>query len=178
LVITIITKRDNWITPKIETRQSKIQGRGMFATASIKEGEVCVICGAEYTNTEGAIEAKAKGMSVMRWDEDLYSVEERSEEEQDFINHSCDSNLWMADVFTFVARRDIQVAEEITIDYALFEAVEGEKDWEAKWECRCGSPLCRKKLRGSDWRLPEVQKQYAGHFSPFLNKRIKAYRAK
>lgn len=27
--------------------------------------------------------------------------------------------------------------------------------------------------KGDDWRLPEVQQRYAGHFSPFINERIR-----
>jgi SET domain-containing protein len=33
-------------------------------------------------------------------------------------NHSCDPNLWHADVVTITARRDIAAGEELTIDYA------------------------------------------------------------
>ncbi len=38
------------------------------------------------------------------------------------LNHSCDSNLWMADEATVVARRDIAAGEELTLDYALHPA--------------------------------------------------------
>ena len=85
------------------------------------------------------------------------------------LNHSCDSNLWMADEVTLVARRDIAAGEELTVDYALHTA---DPDWELDAPCNCGSALCRGTVRGSDWRLAEVQERYRGHFSPFINERI------
>lgn len=87
-----------------------------------------------------------------------------------YINHSCDPNIWLQDAATLVARRDIPAGEEITADYILWEA---DENYIAKWDCQCGSSLCRKKITGKDWRLPELQERYKGHFSPLLNKRIK-----
>jgi hypothetical protein len=63
-----------------------------------------------------------------------------------FLNHSCDPNTWMTDEVTLVARRDIGQDEEVTADYAMWEA--------------------------EDWRHPELQRRYRGHFSPFINERI------
>lgn len=105
----------------------------------------------------------------MQWDNDLFSVEDRGDDQGYFINHSCDSNLWMQGTFTLIAKRDITPNEEITADYALWEAW----GYVSSWDCNCGSLLCRKKVTGKDWRLPEVQKRYLNHFSPLINKRIK-----
>ncbi len=33
-------------------------------------------------------------------------------------------------------------------------------------------PLCRTVIRGNDWRRPELQLRYAGHFATFLEARI------
>jgi hypothetical protein len=43
-----------------------------------------------------------------------------------------------------------------------------------KQECRCGAANCRKIIRGTDWRLPEVQRVNRGYFSPFVERRILA----
>jgi SET domain-containing protein len=152
--------------------QSKIHGKGIFAKVSIKENEVCVVFGGEYTNAEGAAKARTKGKLVMRWDEDLYSVEDRGDDPSYFINHSCDPNIWMNDAFTLATRRHIRAGEEITADYALWEA---EEDSIMMWECKCSSLLCCKKITGKDWRILELQKRYRGHFSPLLNKRIDTF---
>ncbi|HLJ36203.1 MAG TPA: SET domain-containing protein-lysine N-methyltransferase, partial [Ktedonobacteraceae bacterium] len=85
------------------------------------------------------------------------------------MNHSCDANLWMSDEVTVVARRDIAVDEELTQDYALYTTA---STWAIK-PCRCGTPVCRQVVTGSDWQLPVVQARYRGHFSPFLNERIR-----
>jgi hypothetical protein len=110
--------------------------------------------------------------NAIQVDEGLHLVEppEVTERRQGgSLNHSCDSNLWMADEVTLVARRDIAADEELTVDYALHTA---DPDWELDGPCNCGSALCRGTVRGSDWRLPEVQERYLGHFSPFINERI------
>jgi uncharacterized protein len=66
------------------------------------------------------------------------------------------------------ARRDILPGEELTVDYALHTD-------DASWSmpCRCGSSVCRHVVKGDDWRLPELQRHYAGHFSPFIDERIR-----
>ena len=102
----------------------------------------------------------------MQLDDNLYSVEERGEAPTYFMNHSCDPNVWMANAVTLVARRGIPSGAELTTDYALFEAVE---DFEAEWECQCGSAHCRKRFTGKDWRIPELQERYAGHFLPLIS---------
>lgn len=59
----------------------------------------------------------------MQLDDNLYSVEERGADETYFTNHSCDPNVWMMNAVTLGTRRCIPTGEELTVDYALFEAV-------------------------------------------------------
>lgn len=160
----------SWLSPKIEVRHVAIKGRGMFATQPIKAGETVIIWGGGYTDHKGAEKGARAGKLVMQWDDDLFSVEDRAAEDAYFINHSCDSNTWMQDAFTVVARKNIAVGEEVTADYALWEHDESHV---SDWDCHCGSKLCRKTHTGADWRLPELQKRYKNHFTPFLNKKIK-----
>lgn len=165
----ITPPKETWINSKIEIKETLNKGRGMFATELIKIGDTILIWGGEYTNAKGAKEAKGKGKLVLQWNEDLFSVEDRGDDMGYFINHACDSNAWMKDAYTLVAKRDIQVREEVTADYSLWEA---DPNYISKWECQCGSPVCRKRITGNDWKLPEMQERYAGHFSPLINKRI------
>ncbi len=116
-----------------------------------------------------ADKVRGEGKLVMQWDEDLFSVENRGDDIGYYINHSCDPNLWMQDAYTLVAKRDIEEGEEITADYALWEA---DENYVSKWKCSCGLSFCRKRITGKDWRLPGLQKRYKGHFSPLINKRI------
>lgn len=168
-----VPQKETWINPKIEIREAGVKGKGMFTTAPIKIGETVLIWGGQYTtDAEGAKKAKAKGKLVMRWDENLYSVEDRGEDLGYFINHSCDSNTWMQDAYTLIARHNIKKDEEVTADYALWANSGDPSDW----ECKCGLPICRKRVTGKDWKLPEAQKRYKGHFSPLLNKKIEKLR--
>lgn len=75
----------------------------------------------------------------------------------------------MEGAFTIVAKRDVEAGEELTIDYALWEA---DENYISSWECNCGSSRCRKRVTGNDWRLAELQERYKGHFTPLINKRI------
>ena len=40
--------------------------------------------------------------------------------------------------------------------------------------CRCGVPTCRRLITGQDWRRPELQQKYGGHFAWFLLGKIRA----
>jgi uncharacterized protein len=159
----------SWISPKAELGPSPTHGKGMFAKDQVNKGETVVVFGGDYTDAKGAEKAKGEGKLVTHWDDDLFSVEDRGGDDTYFINHSCDPNVWMHDAFTVVARRNIQPGEEIVADYALFEGDEG---FVGKWACRCGSPKCRKIVTGRDWELADIQREYRGHFSPLINKRI------
>ena len=141
----------------------------MFAISPFKPGETVVIWGGTFVGKDEAERARAQGKLVMQLDDDLYSVEERGEDPTYFMNHSCDPNVWMADTVTLVARRKVAPGEELTVDYALFEANEHVI---YGWECVCGLPYCRKRVTGRDWRLPELQGRYAEHFLPLIAKRI------
>jgi len=172
-------RKKSWIDPRIETRSSPLHGKGMFAVAPIKKGEVVVIMGLPTTYSSkveaerAAAEGRAKGKSIIvqQLDEDLFFIEERGarDDPTDFINHSCDPSVWHEDEVTLAARRDIEPNEELTFDYAC--GIDWE-DFVAPWECVCGSPMCRKRITGKDWRIPQLQERYAGHFTPLVSKWI------
>jgi D-alanine-D-alanine ligase-like ATP-grasp enzyme len=78
------------------------------------------------------------------------------------INHACDPNTWL-DGLDLVARRDMGLGEELTIDYATFcgSAM-------AAFECQCGSPDCRRVVLGTDHLLPMIRERYGDHVSDFV----------
>jgi hypothetical protein len=128
-----------------------------------------------YTADRGLADgARAEGKDVGQWDDDLYSIEDRGADDGYFLNHSCDSNLWFKGAVTLLARRGAEPGEELTIDYALFEADEA---FRAPWPCRCGTENCRGTVTGRDWQPADVQARYAGHFSPLLEKWIASQRS-
>ena len=78
-------------------------------------------------------------------------------------NHSCDPNLWWVGAYALAARREIAAGDELTNDYATSTA-----SATFRMPCRCGSPICRGVITGDDWRRPELQARYAGHWVPAL----------
>ncbi len=168
-------RHSEWLDPRIELRHSSTAGRGMFARSAISKGETVIVWGGTVV-TRADIEAgKVDEDSTVPIGEGLYlgsaaGTYNRDEDLSDFMNHSCDPNVWMKDEVTLVARRDIPPGEELTADYAMWK---DDEDSVVTWTCRCGSPLCRHRITGRDWRLSELQQRYDEHFSPFLNERIR-----
>ncbi len=78
------------------------------------------------------------------------------------INHSCDPNTWL-DGLNLVARRAIDAGEELTVDYATFCG-----PGMAAFACACGAALCRQRVTGDDYLLPELRERYRGHVSEFI----------
>jgi uncharacterized protein len=178
--VTGLAPQDTWLSPKIELRASPAHGRGTFALAEIAVAETVEVWGqrwrgvltVEYTAENARAELAAqRGMQVMQWDDRLFSIERRAGDPGYFINHSCDPSLWFRDAFTLEARRLVLPGDELTLDYALFEA---DDSFRAAWTCQCGAADCRGSVTGRDWMRKDVQSRYVGRFTPLLNKRIAA----
>jgi RimJ/RimL family protein N-acetyltransferase len=168
-----------WSDPRVRAGASTIEGVGVYASAPIAAGEVVFVWGGGTMISDAelrAVAASGRRYSSVGIDENwhiLWAADDPNAGGPGGANHSCDSNLWMLDARTVGARRDIAPGEELTLDYALFSVA---PEW--RMECHCGSALCRRVVTGNDWRLPELQQRYAGHFSPFINARIaKLHRA-
>jgi len=159
--------RVSYLSPKTEVRESKIHGRGLFATADIAKDEIVAVKGGHIVDRE-TLRAKVTprlGPVEIQIDDDLFIAPVTDEERELsmlYSNHSCDANLGMRGEITFVAMRDIGAGEELTHDWATTD------DDSYSAECRCGAPNCRKILTGKDWQLPELQKRYTGYFSAYL----------
>ena len=161
----------SYLSPKTEVRESKIHGRGLFATADIAKDEIVAVKGGHIVNRETLREKVTPhlGPVEIQIDEDLFIApvtEEEREGSMLYSNHSCNPNLGMRGEITFVAMRDIRTGEELTHDWAMTD------DDDYSVECKCGAPNCRKILTGKDWQRPDLQKRYAGYFSTYLADRI------
>lgn len=103
--------------------ESKINGKGSFASRQIKRGEVInIIGGTEYSEREvdDLIEkGKLRVDDDFQIDEDKFLVGPGKDY---FTNHSCDPNAGIKNVKQIVAIRDIEIDEEITIDYSTISA--------------------------------------------------------
>jgi hypothetical protein len=85
----------------------------------------------------------------------------------DRLNHSCEPNLgWTPDgVLALV--RDVPAGAELTVDYATFV-----DDPDFAMMCHCGTYRCRQMIEGTDWRIPQLQRRYAGLWAPAVQLRI------
>lgn len=163
--------KEDWISSKAEIRNDSISGKGLFAIKSIQEGEDVLKWGGDYVNSTEAEKARSQGKLVMQFDDNLFSVEDKGESNAYFLNHSCNPNLWMKDAFTLQAKRNIDVGEELTADYAMWET---DENYISKWECLCNTADCRHRVTGKDWLLKKLQRNYINHFIPLINRRIES----
>jgi uncharacterized protein len=159
-------RRLSWVSPHVKVRPSPIAGSGLFATRPLRVAEVVLVLGGRLIDDVQLAQlqprsslAVGEGLNLMQADDDHAR----------YGNHSCDPNCWMADEVTVVTRRSVARGEELTQDYALTTV-------SCRWQmtCHCGSGICRGVITGNDWRLPELQRRYRWHFSPFINERIAA----
>lgn len=163
----------SYLSPKCEARP--IFGgdhEGVFALVSIAKGELIALFGGEVMNYE---QMRQQPPEIIRQsiqvEEDLYLVSTYPSPGDKF-NHSCDPNAWIEGHIAIVARRDIAVGEHICFDYATCDGSPYDE-----FTCLCGAENCRGKITGDDWRNPDLQTRYAGHFMPYLQRRIDKIRA-
>lgn len=85
-----------------------------------------------------------------------------------YWNHSCRPNTLPLGEDLWVAIRDIPAGEQLTIDYACFDS----NGFICIERCLCRQPECREFVRGDDYRIRELQQKYAGHFLPYIQRKI------
>ncbi|MET1073398.1 MAG: SET domain-containing protein-lysine N-methyltransferase [Umezawaea sp.] len=155
----------SWLTSRAVVRESPIEGLGLFATAPIAEGEdVLRLGGRLIDDTElAALVPPYSSLTVAHGHHLLLEPDHPAR----YGNHSCDPTLWHTDATTLVARAEIPVGTELTVDYATHSGV---GEW--RMDCRCGTSRCRGAVTGEDWRLPDLRHGYGDHWSPPLLDRI------
>jgi uncharacterized protein len=149
---------------------SKTAGRGLFAKALIRKGEIVSIRGGHIISrtTEAAMEKPLGYWGYPISDEFVLAPlsPEEVENVMMFLNHSCQPNVGAQGQIVFVAMRDIAAGEELTIDYVIFGADP------TPMTCNCQNTACRGEITASDWQIPALQEKYKGYFSPFVQARI------
>lgn len=162
-------RRTSWLDSRLEVRSSSIEGQGLFAREVIHAGEVVAVMGGVPITTAQLEKIIAAGgtYSCAAIGEDLHLLQD-ADDALRFGNHSCNPNLWMRDAVTIEARRVVKPGDEVTTDYALMTV---DPYW--RMQCQCGLRECRGVIRGDDWQRGELQRSYANHFVPFINRRIK-----
>lgn len=167
---------ESWISPKAaKGASSSIAGRGLVALEDIGKGEVVAVKGGHVVSTATlrSLPERLQKTDVQIAD-DLHLVALADDEYEPvmlFLNHSCEPNVGFGGNSLLVAMRDVQAGEELTTDYALFD------DHDGVMVCECGRPCCRGVIDGHDWQRPELQERYRGHFSWYLERRIRGVRS-
>jgi SET domain-containing protein len=126
-----------WVHVDVEVRPSPIAGRGLFAVADLPAGSR--VLGVSESQVAQRVDRLGPG----------------------FPNHSCDPNLGWVDGLTLATMADVVAGSELVTDYALAIV---EADWFLR--CHCPSYRCRQMVEGSDWQIPQLQRRYAGWWSP------------
>jgi SET domain-containing protein len=132
----------------IEVRQSRVHGRGVFATNRIRKNARII----EYTGKRVPWESvpadSGDAHAFLFGLDDSVLVIDPSIEGNDarWINHSCDPNceaIEEDDRIFIYALRNIETGEELFYDYALKLDEPITKQLKDEFACHCGSPNCR-----------------------------------
>jgi len=161
----------SYSSPKTEVRDSKIDGKGLFATQKIFKGEIIAIKSGRVVDkqTLDANKAIIRGSEMQIADEFFLAplTEEDLQGYMIYVNHSCEPNLGVDGQITVVAMRDIPAEEEITMDYAMHQG------YNMHFDCKCSLITCRKIITGEDWKDKKLQAKYGSYFSTYLLEKMK-----
>ena len=160
-----------YLTDKCEVQNRDVTGgKAVFARDVIEPGELVAVWSGRIVSAEQLDELSEDiRRHTVQVEERLYLASHGPDEGPDFINHSCDPNTGLEGQIALVALQRILPGEEVTIDYAMCDGSPYDE-----FDCACGSAICRGRVTGDDWRNPVLWERYAGHFSPYLERRIKA----
>ena len=157
----------SYLTSKAEISATDGIGRGAYATAQIRRGEMVAIFGGLVADQAEVDEMSREQRSLaLQVDEQHYLVSPEFSP-SDGVNHSCAPNCGMSGANIIVAMRDIAPGEQVTYDYAMSDGSPYDE-----FECGCATLSCRGKVTGEDWMRSELQSRYRGYFSPYLANRI------
>jgi len=139
---------------KFDVHDSSIEGRGVFATALIRQGEsICLMKGEPVSIAE--LDKRFKTGDERLTDPLQINITTYLDLDEPYvlINHSCEPNSAIRGENDLFAIKDICVGEEITFDYSLTEWPD-DTDWldydEWSFNCNCGSKFCRKVIKKFD----------------------------
>jgi hypothetical protein len=160
-----------YLTEKCEVRNRDVAGgKAVFARELIESGEVIAVWSGRLVSAEELDDLPEDiRHHTAQVEEGLYLASLSAHEPPDYINHSCEPNCGLDGQITIVAMHTIHPGDEVTIDYAMCDGSPYDE-----FDCACGSSQCRGRVTGNDWRDPTLWKRYAGHFSPYLQRRINA----
>jgi len=146
---------------KLILKESKINGKGIYAEEKIKKGQViCPLLGIIYNISKSKVKYP-KFSYQLSDDLALEPINEPT-----FFNHSCDFNSYINEDWMFEAIKDIEKGEEITIDYGAVDYLD------YSFDCNCKSDNCRRSFDGKFSANLKFQKKMSKYFSPYLKQKF------
>ena len=128
------------LAPGLAIKNSPIQGKGCFATAHFRgRRKIAEYAGERIRNAEANRRANRRRLRICAINERWSLDGSRGGNGTHYINHSCTPNAFMQilyDHILFIALRDIEAGEEITIDYESTLHSDDKR-------CICGANTCR-----------------------------------
>jgi uncharacterized protein len=167
-------RRVPWVDEAIVVGCSPIHGRGLFSDTDLDAGRVVVRLGGRLVSSsdlERLLGERATYVDTLAVHEDLHLVLP-SGTTAHYGNHNCDPNLWHVGPYDIATRRPVAAGDELTIDYGTQSGLPG-----FSMVCSCGATRCRGVVTSEDWRRPELQRLYRGHWVPVLEERIRRLRS-
>ena len=137
---------------RIQTRQSPVHGKGVFALCDIAAGETLIEYVGEVITWDEAQERhphdpdQPNHTFYFHVDEDKVIDAAYGGNSSRWINHSCDPNCEAEERkgrIYIVALRDIRAGEELFYDYGLIIEERYTAKLKAEYACHCGAPNCR-----------------------------------
>jgi hypothetical protein len=158
-----------WLHPGVEVGQSDVAGRGLFSTVDLAAGTVVSRLGGTLVGTEELrrlLATSASYVDSIVVDADVHLLLAPGNDNR-FGNHACDPNLGWVDEFSLATLQPVPAGAELFHDYAMSTV---EPDFVLR--CHCPSYRCRQMVEGTDWRIPQLQRRYAGHWTPYVQRLI------
>jgi len=162
----------NYVSEKVSCRHLHGLGNDVVAIQAIKEGEVIALYGGVFLHREYLpwIATNLRRYFYQVTDEIWFGSQDCDHVgTAEYINHSCTPNCGFAGIYKIIALRDIPSGESITIDYM---SLQSEYLQGSTFDCYCGSPNCRRKVRPSDWKSMKPTDALAQFAQPFIQAKI------
>ena len=156
-----------WLNPKVSGAHTGI-GEGLVASAPLALEEPIVVWGGVLcSRAELARFPALVSANCVQIDLDTYLLQPNLTA-GDRVNHSCMPTCGFAGDRTLVALRALSPGEEITYDYAMSDTCDYDE-----FTCHCGTPLCRTKITGNDWKDPTLRARYGAFMSSYIQALIR-----
>lgn len=142
-------------------KESRIAGRGVFASRDVKKGELIIKFQGERVVGREAMDKRIRE-GKERIDDPLQIADDvflDLDELSNSFNHSCDPNAGVKGENELFASRNIKRGEEITFDYST--TIGRDLDFNWRMRCLCEAKNCRKSIGNASTIPMKRIKEYA-----------------